>query len=248
MSLFRGGLGSPLLAIIVGGGGSLLGIKLGGGLVGEGFGVTGIVTGFATAGVVRVKMGVRVGRRGAVGVVEDSGWAIRGVGFVGVVGRGFCLEVAWVLGDKAFSKNSSRWPMPDVTACVAVTSLSNSRDRFLPGYFGVAPRLVLTATMAVCSGLNELLSEVTAEAAVASVPSSLQRFWFWFLLVLFTGEPGDAGRAVPDGWSGLERSSGDLTVEDLFLLSLCESRGTCSIWFLSCVAPTPGFVGETGLM
>ena len=155
-----------------------------------------------------------------------------------------------MLGDKAFSKNSSRGPMPDVTAGVAVTSLSNSWDRFLPGYLvlGVAPRLGLTATVAVCSGLNELLSEVTAGAAVASVPSSLQRFWFWFLLVLFTGEPGDAGRAVPDGWSGLERSSGDLTVEDLFLLSLCESRGTCSIWFLSCVAPTPGLVGETGLM
>ena len=52
MSLFRGGLGSPFLACIVGGGGSLLGMKLGGGLVGEGFGVTGIVTGFVTAGVV----------------------------------------------------------------------------------------------------------------------------------------------------------------------------------------------------
>ena len=155
-----------------------------------------------------------------------------------------------MLGDKAFSKNSSRGPMPDVTAGVAVTSLSNSWDRFLPGYLvlGVAPRLGLTATMAVCSGLNELLSEVTAGAAVASVPSSLQRFWFWFLLVLFTGEPGDAGRAVPDGWSGLGRSSGDLDAEDLFLFSLCESWGSCSTWFLSWVAPTPGLVGETGLM
>ena len=85
---------SPFLACIVGGGGSLLGMKLGGGLVGEGFGVTGIVTGFVTAGVVRVRMGVRVGRKGVVGVVMDSGWAIRGVGFVGVVGRGLCLEAA----------------------------------------------------------------------------------------------------------------------------------------------------------
>ena len=94
MSLFRGGLGSPLLAIIVGGGGSLLGMKLGGGLVGEGFGVTGIVTGFVTAGVVRVRMGVRVGRMGMVGVVLGSGWAVWGVRFVGVVGRGLCLEAA----------------------------------------------------------------------------------------------------------------------------------------------------------
>ena len=39
-------------------------------------------------------MGVRVGRKGVVGVVMDSGWAIRGVGFVGVVGRGLCLEAA----------------------------------------------------------------------------------------------------------------------------------------------------------
>ena len=68
--------------------------------------------------------------------------------------------------------------MPDVTAGVAVTSLSNSWDRFLPGYLvlGVAPRLGLTATVAVCSGLIELLSEVTAGAAVASTLLHLVAF------------------------------------------------------------------------
>ena len=108
MSLFRGGLTSPFLACIVWGGGSLLGsMVLGGGLVGEGFGVTGIVTGFVTVGVVRVRRGVRVGRMGMVGVVLGSGWAVWGVGIVGVVGRGLCLEAACGLGDEAFSKNSS---------------------------------------------------------------------------------------------------------------------------------------------
>ena len=69
--------------------------------------VVGIVTGFVTAGVVKVRMGVRVGRMGMVGVVLGSGWAVWGVRIVGVVGRGLCLEAACVLGDKAFSKNSS---------------------------------------------------------------------------------------------------------------------------------------------
>ena len=93
-----------------------------------------------------------------------------------------------------------------------------------------------------------MLIEITAEAAVVSMPSSLHRFWFELLLVLFIGTSGDAGRAVPDGWSGLGRSSGDLDAEDLFLFSLCESGGSWSTWFLSWVAPTPGLVGEIGLM
>ena len=125
MSLFRGGLTSLVLACIAWGGGSfsLGSIVLGGGLVGEVFGVTGIVTGFVTVGVVRVKRGVRVGM---VGVVLGRGWAVWGVGIVGVVGRGLCLEAACGLGDEAFSKNSTCGPMPDVTADAAVTSLSNS--------------------------------------------------------------------------------------------------------------------------
>ena len=64
---------------------------------------------------------------------------------------------------------------------------------------GVAPRLGFTATVAVCSGLFKLFFEITAEAAVVSMPSSLHRFWFELLLVLFIGTSGDAGRAVPDG-------------------------------------------------
>ena len=43
------------------------------------------------------------------------------------------------------------------------------------------------------------------------------------------------------------RSSGDFDAEDLFLLSLCEIGCSCSTWFLSWVAPTPGLVGEIGM-